>query len=122
MDGKKKTKRAKGAKKQGKDDLFKSLKTKIGITREEFDKSHKEFHNLCPNGQMTKEQFLEKSKETLGAGPMTGSLFRVFDEDDRSEYKYQKEDFYLETLKIRNFPYFYFRLKHSINQIFKKLF
>ena len=87
VDGKKKTKKAKGSKKQGKDDLFKSLKTKIGITREEFDKSHKEFHNLCPNGQMTKEQFLEKSKETMAAGPMTGSLFRVFDEDDRSEVR-----------------------------------
>ena len=73
-----------GFKKQGKDELFKSLKTKIGITREEFDKSHKEFHNLCPNGQMTKEQFLEKSKEA--AGPMSAALFRVFDEDDRSEY------------------------------------
>ena len=83
MDGRKKTKKAKGSKKQGKDDLFKSLKTKIGITREEFDKSHKEFHSLCPNGQMTKEQFLEKSKES--AGPMGSALFRVFDEDDRSE-------------------------------------
>ena len=85
MDGKKKTKKAKGSKKQGKDDLFKSLKTKIGITREEFDKSHKEFQSLCPSGQMTKEQFLEKSKEA--AGPMSGALFRVFDEDDRSEYQ-----------------------------------
>ena len=82
-DGKKKTKKAKGAKKQGKDDLFKSLKTKIGITREEFDKSHKEFQTMCPSGQMSKEQFLQKSKDTLGAGPLAGSLFRVFDEDDR---------------------------------------
>ena len=83
LEGKKKTKKAKGSKKQGKDELFKSLKTKIGITREEFDKSHKEFQTLCPKGQMTKEQFLEKSKETLAAGPMAGALFRVFDEDDR---------------------------------------
>ena len=83
VDGKKKTKKAKGAKKQGKDDLFKSLKTKIGITREEFDKSHKEFQTMCPSGQMSKEQFLQKSKDTLGAGPLAGSLFRVFDEDDR---------------------------------------
>ena len=61
MDRNKKTKKAKGSKKQGKDDLFKSLKTKIGITREEFDKSHKEFQSLCPSGQMTKEQFLDCS-------------------------------------------------------------
>ena len=88
MDGKKKTKKAKGSKKQGKDELFKSLKTKIGITREEFDKSHKEFQSLCPNGQMSKDQFLEKSKDSLGAGPMTGALFRVFDEDERQGFKY----------------------------------
>ena len=64
------------------------MKTKIGITREEFDKSHKEFQSLCPNGQMSKDQFLEKSKDSLGAGPMTGALFRVFDEDERQGFKY----------------------------------
>ena len=36
-------------------------------------------------GKMTKEQFLEKSKEILGeqAGMMGEALFRVFDEDER---------------------------------------
>merc|ERR1712066_337955 len=53
----------------------------MGITREEFDQSNKEFQALCPGGQMTKEQFLEKSKEVLGAGIISDSLFRVFDED-----------------------------------------
>ena len=37
---------------------------------------------------MTKEQFLEKSKEILGeqAGMMGEALFRVFDEDERYFY------------------------------------
>merc|ERR1712032_1386488 len=39
---------------------------------------------ICPKGSMTKEQFLEKSKDILGeqAGVMGEGLFRVFDEDN----------------------------------------
>ena len=73
----------KGSKKEGNDELYKSLKKKINITREEFDKSHREFQGWCPTGKMTKEQFLEKSRELLGVGIISESLFRVFDEDER---------------------------------------
>ena len=39
---------------------------------------------------MTKEQFLEKSKELMGdqAAMMGEALFRVFDEDGRYVFKY----------------------------------
>ena len=83
VEGKKKTKKVRGSKKPGRDEIYKSLKNKINITKEEFDQSHREFLELCPNGEMSKDQFLEKSKEQLGAGTISESLFRVFDEDGR---------------------------------------
>ena len=41
MEGKKKTRKVKGSKKPGKDEIYKSLKNKISISREEFDQCHK---------------------------------------------------------------------------------
>ena len=85
MEGKKKARKVRGSKKPGKDEIYKTLKNKINITKEEFDQSYKEFQELCPSGEMSKDQFLEKSGELLGAGNISDSLFRVFDEDGRFE-------------------------------------
>ena len=41
MERKKKTRKVKGSKKPGKDEIYKSLKNKISISREEFDQCHK---------------------------------------------------------------------------------
>jgi len=99
--GKKKGKRTRKSK-TDKNDLFKSLEFKIGIEKEEFDASYDDFMKTCPKGKMTKEQFLEKSKEILGeqAGMMGEALFRVFDEDESGTMDFEE---YIMAINCTNF-------------------
>ena len=88
MEGKKKgakkrSKKGKSIKKVSNEEIFKALEVKVGLTNKEITNSHEAFMNTCSTGEMTKAQFLEASKSTLGdeGGLMADSLFRVFDED-----------------------------------------
>merc|ERR1712032_85859 len=57
---------------------------------------------ICPKGSMTKEQFLEKSKDILGeqAGVMGEGLFRVFDEDNSGSMDFEE---YIMAINCTNF-------------------
>ena len=92
-DVKKKGKKKRIIKKVSKEEMFKALEIKVGLSNMEISESYEKFMKTCPRGEMTKEQFLESSKSSLGneGGLMADSLFRVFDEDgsgtmDFSEY------------------------------------
>ena len=63
--------------------MFKTLEVKLGFSAHQIGVKYKEFMKKHPTGEMTKEEFMETSKQ-LGATKrcMAESLFRVFDEDD----------------------------------------
>ena len=93
IDVKKNGKKKRNIKKVSKEEIFKALEIKVGLSNKEISDNYEKFMKTCPRGEMTKEQFLESSKSSLGneGGLMADSLFRVFDEDgsgtmDFSEY------------------------------------
>ena len=63
--------------------MFKTLEVKLGFSAHQIGVKYKEFMKKHPTGEMTKEEFIEASKQ-LGDMKrcMEESLFRVFDEDD----------------------------------------
>ena len=68
----KKSKKEKFSKEQS----FKALESKLSLKEMEILNGYDLFMKTCPNGEMTKAQFLENHE-----GSMAESLFRVFDED-----------------------------------------
>ena len=63
--------------------MCKTLEVKLGLSAQHIGVKYKEFMKKHPTGEMTKEEFIEASKQ-LGDTKrcMAESLFRVFDEDD----------------------------------------
>ena len=63
--------------------MFKTLEVKLGLSAQHIGAKQKEFMKNHPTGEMTKDEFIETSKQ-LGDMKrcMAESLFRVFDEDD----------------------------------------
>ena len=68
----KQSQRAKGTK----EDMFKALVGKLSLSKEEISQNYDQFMKTCPDGEMTKTQFLADQ-----GGSLAESLFRVFDED-----------------------------------------
>ena len=68
----KKSKKEKFSKEQS----FRALEAKLSLKEMEILNGYDLFMKTCPNGEMTKAQFLENHE-----GSMAESLFRVFDED-----------------------------------------
>ena len=62
--------------KGNKEDMFKALEGKLSLSKEDISQNYDQFMKTCPNGEMTKAQFLADQ-----GGSMAESLFRVFDED-----------------------------------------
>jgi len=91
--GKRQAKRGKGKRfKKDKDDVCRILEDKIGLSNEELQASYAEFMELCPQGEMTKVQFLEVAKDKVqdkqGGALFAESLFRVFDEDGNGKMNF----------------------------------
>merc|ERR1739838_118099 len=61
-----------------KKELVASLVAKCNLSEEEVLESYDAFFNKHPDGEISKEEFMEESK----AGVISESLFRVFDEDN----------------------------------------
>ena len=63
--------------------MFKTLEVKLGLSAQHIGVKYKEFMKKHPTGEMTKDEFIETSKQLGGTKRcMVESLFRVFDEDD----------------------------------------
>ena len=77
-DGKKKTKKGERSQRDmgNKEGMFKALEGKLSLPKEEISQNYDQFMKTCPNGEMTKAQFLAAQ-----GGSLAESLFRVFDED-----------------------------------------
>ena len=80
IDVKKKGKKKKTIKKVPKEEIFKLLETKLGLSNKEILENYEDFMRTCPNGEMTKDIFVNSYKSD-GEGLLADSLFRVFDED-----------------------------------------
>ena len=76
--GKKRMRKGKGSQREesNKEEIFSILEAKVSLSKEEMSDCYDQFMKTCPNGEMTKAQFLKDQE-----GLMAESLFRVFDED-----------------------------------------
>ena len=77
-EGKKRMRKGKGSQKEesNKEEMVAKLRAKVSLSKEEMSDCYDQFMKNCPNGEMTKAQFLKDQE-----GSMAESLFRVFDED-----------------------------------------
>ena len=78
VETKRKKRKPKKSKKEkfSKEESFRALEAKLSLEEMEILNSYDYFIKICPNGEMTKAQFLENQE-----GSMAESLFRVFDDD-----------------------------------------
>ena len=74
-EGKRRMRKGKGEKCNN-EEMFSMLEAKLSLSKEELSDNYDQFMKTCPNGEMTKAQFLKDQE-----GLMAESLFRVFDED-----------------------------------------
>ena len=60
-----------------------TIQIKTGMSAEKVKEQHSQFLTICPDGPMTKEIFVDLSKESLGneADDLADSMFKVFDID-----------------------------------------
>ena len=77
-DGKKRMRKGKGSQREkcNNEEMISMLEAKLSLSKEELSDNYDQFMKTCPNGEMTKAQFLKDEE-----GLMAESLFRVFDED-----------------------------------------
>ena len=61
-----------------------TIQIKTGMSAEKVKEQHCQFLTICPDGAMTKENFVDLSKESLGdeADDLADSMFQVFDIDN----------------------------------------
>ena len=61
-----------------------TIQIKTGMAAEKVKEQHSQFLTICPDGAMTKENFVDLSKESLGdeADDLADSMFKLFDIDN----------------------------------------
>ena len=69
-----------------------TIQIKTGMSAETVKEQHCQFLKICPDGAMTKENFVDLSKEGLGdqADDVADSMFKVFDIDDSGTMDFTK--------------------------------
>ena len=69
---------------EAKSKMVLTIQIKTGLSVEKVKEQHCQFLTICPDGAMTKENFVELSREGLGdqADDVADSMFEVFDIDD----------------------------------------
>ena len=80
---------------------FLELQDKTGFSEECLRSQHEIFIKICPTGEMTKQTFLDLSRQAMGdqVGFLSDSLFRIFDTDNSGTMDF---DEYMLALKATN--------------------